>query len=165
MIREMKISGLFMDSATDTPVVELTDTNNETSLHIWIGLLEAAAIASELEQIESMWPSTHNAVNYLLTNLEIIVDRVEVHDLPENTFYAWIYLNAGGNETRIDARPSDALAIALLTNARIYVTERLLSTSKRAAVCSEEEIKGEEGKKWTEILRKLSPEDFGKYKM
>jgi bifunctional DNase/RNase len=165
MIREMKISGLFMDPATDRPVVELTDTDNETSLHIWIGLLEAVAIASELQQFKSMWPSTHDAVKNLLTNLEVIVDRVEVHDLRENTFCAWIYLKMGGKETRIDARPSEALAIALLTNARIYVTERLFVASKLAAVASEEEIKGEEGKKWTEILQNLSPENFGKYKM
>ena len=165
MIREMTISGLFMDSLSDSPVVELTDTDNENSLHIWIGLLEAVAIASELEQIQSRRPMTHDLINNLLTHLEVIVDRVEVYDLRENTFYAWIYLNVGGKETRIDARPSDALAIALRTSARIFVDERLLEDSDRIALGSEEEIKDEESKKWTEVLENLSAEDFGKYKM
>ena len=165
MIREMKISGLFVDSLTDTPVVELIDADNGTSLHIWIGLSEAVAIASELERIQFMRPMTHDLIKNLLTHLGVIVDRVEVHDLRENTFYAWMYLNVDGKEFRIDARPSDALAIALRMSARIYVNERLVEESKRIASGSEEQLKDDESKKWTEILQNLSPEDFGKYKM
>jgi len=161
----MKISGLFIDPVTDTPVVELTDTDNETSLHIWIGILEAVAIASELERIQFVRPMTHDLIKDLLTHLEVIVDRVEIHDLRENTFYAWIYVNVNDREFKIDARPSDALAIALRMNARIYVNEKLLVEPKRQAPGSQERVKDEESKKWMEILQNLSPEDFGKYKM
>ena len=165
MIREMKISGLFMESETDTPVVELTDTDNEIFLHISIGFSEAAAIASELERIRFMRPMTHDLIKNLLTHLEVIVDRVEIHDLRDSTFYAWIYLNVDDKEFRIDARPSDALAIALRMSARIYVNEKLVEESKVAVPGAEEQLKDDESKKWTEILQKLSPEDFGKYKM
>ena len=165
MIREMKISGLFMESETDTPVVELTDTDNEIFLHISIGFSEAAAIASELERIRFMRPMTHDLIKNLLTHLEVIVDRVEIHDLRDSTFYAWIYLNVDDKEFRIDARPSDALAIALRMSARIYVNQKLVKESKVAVPRAEEQLKDDESKKWTEILQKLSPEDFGKYKM
>ena len=161
----MKISGLFIDPVTDTPVVELTDSDNETSLHIWIGILEAVAIASELERIQFVRPMTHDLIKDLLTHLEVIVDRVEIHDLRENTFYAWIYVNVNDREFKIDARPSDALAIALRMNARIYVNEKLLGEPKRQDPGSQERVKDEESKKWMEILQNLSPEDFGKYKI
>lgn len=165
MIREMKVSGLFMDSETDNAVVELKDTQSETALHIWIGLLEAVAISCELEQIPVARPMTHDLIHNILIHLGVIVDRVELHDLRENTFYAWIYLNVGGNDIKIDSRPSDALAIALRMSARIYVNEKLLQHCEHAVSGAEQEITDEESKKWTEILENLSPEDFGKYKM
>jgi bifunctional DNase/RNase len=93
------------------------------------------------------------------------VDRVEVCDLRDNTFYAWIYLKDNGKETRIDARPSDALAIALRVNARIYVDEKVIEKSGKFEPAGQAEIKDDEAKKWTEILENLSAEDFGKYKM
>ena len=139
-MREMIISGLTMDPQTNTPIVVLKDPDSETSLPIWIGLLEATAIATELE-------------------------KVEVCDLRDNTFYAWIYLNVNGKETRIDARPSDALAIALRADARIYVDEKVIEKSGKLDSTAKVEIKDEEAKKWTDILENLSPEDFGKYKM
>ena len=165
MIREMKISGLFMDSATDNAVVELKDDQSETALHIWIGLLEAVAISCELEQIPVARPMTHDLIHNILLQLGVIVNRVELHDLRENTFYAWIHLKVGGKEIKIDSRPSDALAIALRMRARIYVNEKLLQHCEHAVVEGEQEITDEESKKWTEILENLSPEDFGKYKM
>ena len=165
MIREMKISGLFLDSTTDNVVVELKDSQNETSLYIWIGLLEAVAISCELEQIPVSRPMTHDLIHNILIHLGVLVEKVELHDLRENTFYAWIYLNVGGKNTKIDARPSDALAIALRMNARIYVNEKLLQHCKHVESGGEQEITDEESKKWTEILENLSPEDFGKYEM
>jgi hypothetical protein len=93
------------------------------------------------------------------------VDRVEVCDLRDNTFYAWIYLQVGEKETKIDARPSDALAIALRAKARIYVDEKVIEKSGTLETPAKAEIKDEEAKKWTDILESLSAEDFGKYKM
>jgi len=165
MLREMKISGLTMDPQTNTPIVVLKDTNGDTVLPIWIGLLEATAIATELEQIQFPRPMTHDLIKNLMTHLGATVDRVEVCDLRDNTFYAWIYLMVQGKETRIDARPSDALALALRTSARIYVNEKVLEKSKKTETGGKAEIQDEEAKKWTDILENLSPEDFGKYKM
>lgn len=165
MVREMKISGLTMDPQTNTPIVVLKDTNSETVLPIWIGLLEATAIATELEQIQFPRPMTHDLIKNLMMHLGVSVDRVEVCDLKDNTFYAWIYLVIQGKESRIDARPSDALALALRTSARIYVNEKVLEKSKKIETGGKAEIQDEEAKKWTDILENLSPEDFGKYKM
>ncbi len=165
MVREMKISGLTMDPHSNTPIVVLKDTKSETSLPIWIGLLEATAIATELEQVEFSRPMTHDLIKNLMGHLGVKVDRVEVCDLRDNTFYAWIYLNVNGKETRIDARPSDALAIALRVNARIYVDEKVIEKSGKLEPAVQAEIKDDEAKKWTEILENLSAEDFGKYKM
>ncbi len=165
MVREMKISGLTMDPQTNTPIVVLKDLKSEVSLPIWIGLLEATAIATELEQVQFSRPMTHDLIKNLMAHLGVKVEKVEVCDLRDNTFYAWIYLNVNGKQTRIDSRPSDALAIALRANAKIYVDEKVIEKSGRLETEGKAEIKDEEAKKWTEILENLSPEDFGKYKM
>ena len=165
MVREMKISGLTMDPQTNTPIVVLKDLNSETSVPIWIGLLEATAIATELEQVQFARPMTHDLMSNLMTHLGVKVDRIEVCDLRDNTFYAWIYLNVNGKESKIDSRPSDALAIALRTNARIYVDEKVIQKSAKVETDGTAEIKDDEAKKWTDILENLSAEDFGKYKM
>ena len=165
MVREMIISGLTMDPQTNTPIVVLKDPDSETSLPIWIGLLEATAIATELEKVEFSRPMTHDLIKNLMGHLGAKVEKVEVCDLRDNTFYAWIYLNVNGKQTRIDARPSDALAIALRANARIYVDEQVIEKSGKLDPTAKVEIKDEEAKKWTDILENLSPEEFGKYKM
>ena len=165
MVREMKISGLTMDPNTNTPIVVLKDPNSETSLPIWIGLLEATAIATELEKVQFSRPMTHDLIKNLMAHLGAKVEKVEVCDLKDNTFYAWIYLDVEGKETRIDARPSDALAIALRANAQIFVDEKVIEKSGTLETTVKAELKDEEAKKWTEILESLSPEDFGKYKM
>ena len=155
MVREMKISGLTMDPQTNTPIVVLKDPKSEVSLPIWIGLLEATAIATELEQVEFSRPMTHDLIKNLMTHLGVKVNKVEVCDLKDNTFYAWIYLNVNGKETKIDARPSDALAIALRTKAKIYVDDKVVEKSGKLEPEAKVEIKDEEAKKWTEILENL----------
>jgi hypothetical protein len=165
MVREMKISGLTMDPHTNTPIVVLKDPESEVSLPIWIGLLEATAIATELEQVQFSRPMTHDLIRNLMSHIGVKVEKVEVCDLRDNTFYAWIYLNIDGKQTRIDSRPSDALAIALRAKAKIYVDEKVIEKSGRVEAESKPEVKDDEAKKWTEILENLSPEDFGKYKM
>ena len=141
MVREMKVSGLTMDPQTNTPIVVLKDPTSETSLPIWIGLLEATAIATELEQVQFSRPMTHDLLKNIMSHLGVKVDRVEVCDLRDNTFYAWIYLEVNGKETRIDARPSDALAIALRVNARIYVDEKVIEKSGKLETVGKVEIK------------------------
>lgn len=165
MFRKMKVFGLAIDPFTNSPIMILKDVDGEKSVPIWIGMLEATAIASELEKINFSRPMTHDLLRNIINQLGAEVIRVEVCDLKDNTFYALIHLHARDKEFAIDARPSDAIALALRTESPIFVAEEVIKRSKSLETGHKEEIKTEEAKKWTEILEKLSPEDFGKYKM
>jgi hypothetical protein len=100
-----------------------------------------------------------------MDQLEVEVDRVEISDLKNETFYAWIYLSANDRETKIDARPSDALAIALRTGSRIYINENVIQKYETIMTRNETETLDGEAKEWTEILENLSPKDFQRYKI
>jgi len=165
MFKKMKVFGLAIDPFTNSPIMILKDVDGEKSVPIWIGMLEATAIASELEKINFSRPMTHDLLKNIIQQLNAEVIRVEVCDLKDNTFYALIYLHVNDKEFAIDARPSDAIALALRTESPIFVAEEVIKRSKSVEMGHKEEIKTEESKKWTEILEKLSPEDFGKYKM
>ena len=165
MLREMKISLLAVEPQTNTPIVVLKDPKRDTLLPICIGMLEATAIASELEQVRFSRPMTHDLIKRLLDSLGATVDWVEVCDLRDKTFYAWIHLRVRGKKVRIDARPSDALAIALRMNAQIFVDEKVLAKSKSEETGAKAAIQRDEAKQWTEILNNLAPEDFGKYEI
>lgn len=167
MFKEMKVFGLVIDPSTKSPIMLLKDVNGDKSLPIWIGVLEATAIASELEKITFPRPMTHDLLRNVLGELGAKVLKVEVCDLKDNTFYAIIHIHANENKRlAIDARPSDAIALALRTDSPIYVAEEVIKKSKHTGLEEEiAEIQTEEGKKAADILEKLSPEDFGKYKM
>ncbi len=165
MVREMKIVGLVMDQQTDSTVVVLKDLSSNTALPIVIGLLEATNIAVKLENIALPRPMTHDLLKNIMDQLGVEVDRVEISDLRGETFHAWIYLSLGDKETKIDARPSDALAIALRTGSRIYVNEKVIQKYETIMMRNETETRDDEAKKWTEILENLSPEDFQRYKI
>jgi uncharacterized protein len=165
MLRPMVISGLTVDSLTNSPIVILKETEGDRTLPIWIGLLEATAIASELEGINFSRPMTHDLLKNIMDLIEMQVEKVEVCDLRNNTYYALIYIRYNGKEMSIDARPSDALAISLRVGAPIFVAEEVIQKSKQIDLQAEAEDKSEQGKKWQEILENLNPEDFGKYKM
>ena len=165
MFMPMTISGLTIDPLTNSPIVILKEVDGERTLPIWIGLLEATAIASELEGIKFSRPMTHDLLRDLLEMIEVKVNKIEVCDLKNNTYYALIYVVHKGKEITLDARPSDALALSLRMDAPIYVSEEVISKSAQIDLKAEPEDKTEQGKKWQEILEKLNPEDFGKYKM
>ena len=165
MFRPMVVSGLTVDPLTNSPIVILKETHGERTLPIWIGLLEATAIASELEGIKFSRPMTHDLLKSIMDMIDVEVNKVEVCDLKNNTYYALIHMTHGDKEITIDARPSDALALSLRVNAPIFVAEEVISKSKQIDLTLEAEDTSEQGKKWQEILEKLNPEDFGKYKM
>ena len=162
---KMIVAGITLDPTNNMPIIILKDENDEMAIPIWIGLIEASAIATELEGIKLARPMTHDLLKSILTKLGGKLLRIEVNDLRDNTFYAWIYMIVQGKESRIDARPSDALAIALRMKAPIYVNEKVFEKSKKVESLGKAEIQDDEAKKWTDILENLSPEDFGKYKM
>ena len=161
----MAISGITVDPLTNSPIVILKAVEGDQTLPIWIGLLEATAIASELEGIKFSRPMTHDLFRNMMEMVEIKVLKIEVCDLKNNTYYAQIHFSQGEREMTIDARPSDALALSLRVNAPIFVSDKVIDKSSQIDLKAEAEDKSEEGKKWQDILEKLNPEDFGKYKM
>lgn len=166
MFKEMKISRLILDPVTNTPIIILKDLEDELTLPIWIGLLEASAIALELEKEPPQRPMTHDLVKNILNSLNVHVSKVEVTDLRESTFYALIYLIMDGKTIKIDARPSDAIAIALRTSAPIYVEEKVIRKLKKVNLESIKDTdKVDESADLQDLLEQMSPEDFGKYKM
>ncbi|MFH1873700.1 MAG: bifunctional nuclease domain-containing protein [Pseudomonadota bacterium] len=162
---QMKVTGLTIDPFTSMPIIILKDMEEKAALPIWIGLIEASAIATELENIHLSRPMTHDLLKNLLHSVNIKVERVTVHDLADNTFYASIDLDNHGTKTTLDSRPSDAIALALRTKAPIFVARKVVEKSRRIDLVTDTSTAEESKKKWTEILENLSPEDFGKYKM
>lgn len=162
---EMKVTGLTIDPFTSMPIIILKDMGEKCALPIWIGLIEASAIATELEHIVLARPMTHDLLKNMITNLGASVRRVEVHDLADNTFYAKVYLQRGSEEFELDARPSDAIAIALRVKSPIYVARHVIEKSRKIDLAKDSGTDEMRRRKWTEILENLSPEDFGKYKM
>ncbi|MFH0843950.1 MAG: bifunctional nuclease family protein, partial [Pseudomonadota bacterium] len=121
MFMPMVVSGLTIDPLTNSPIVILKEVEGDKTLPIWIGLLEATAIASELEGVKFSRPMTHDLLKNLLGLINVKVKRIEVCDLKNNTYYALIHITHNGKELSIDARPSDALALSLRVNAPIFV--------------------------------------------
>lgn len=160
MIR-MIVHGLTIDPASNSPILILKDPDSDRTLPIWIGLLEATAIASELEDVTFSRPMTHDLMKSLLESASYSVTRVEVTDLRDNTFYALIHLSSANSELTVDSRPSDAIALALRTEAPIFVSEDVLERSS-----SESPSDGEDAeKKYKDLLESMDPNEFGKYKM
>ncbi len=167
---QMSVGGLTLDPVTKTPIVILKDTENKLNLPIWIGLLEATAMATEIEGIKMARPMTHDLLKNILGEVGCSVESIEITELKENTYYAMVHLKLSGRDLLIDSRPSDAIALALRTKSPIYVAKAVLEASsvlqqseegKEGAV---ENVSNVSKEKWAEILEKMAPEDF-KYKM
>jgi bifunctional DNase/RNase len=161
MLRLMVISRLALDSSTKNPIVILKEVDGERSLPIWIGLLEANAIVSELEGVTFSRPMTHDLLKNMMDMLGIEVRSVEVSDLKNDTYYALIHIIHNGREISIDARPSDALALSLRCGAPIFASEDAIDKSTRIDLQGEPEDTSDEGKRWLDILEKINPDDFG----
>jgi uncharacterized protein len=164
----MSVGGLTLDPVTKTPIVILRDTENKLNLPIWIGLLEATAIATELEGIKMARPMTHDLLRNVIQELQATVERVEITDLRDNTYYAVIAVRVAGVERQIDSRPSDAISLALRTESPIYVAKAVLEASsvlqQQIDESTDTNLSNVSRDKWAEILEKMSPDDF-KYKM
>ncbi|MBL7179095.1 MAG: bifunctional nuclease family protein [Desulfobacterales bacterium] len=161
MLRPMVISALALDPLTKSPIVVLKEIDGERTLPIWIGFLEAQAIASELEGIKFSRPMTHDLLTNFFDLTEVKVNRIEVCDLRDSTYFALIHISHKNNEMAIDARPSDALALSLRVGAPIFVADKVIKKSKQIDAAGEPEDTSESGKQWTEILESIDPEDFG----
>jgi len=157
----MKVKGLVVDPISKMPIAVLEDMSSERLLPIWIGVFEANAIALKIENISTPRPMTHDLLKNVLDEFAIAVEKVVVTDVRDNTFYALVYCRHNERSFTIDSRPSDAIALALRTEAPIFVEEEVVK--KAHSLKFDENLEDSEKlKKW---LENLKPEDFGKYKM
>ncbi len=157
----MTIKGLMVDPITNMPIVILRDTAGQKVLPIWVGIFEANAIALQIENIATPRPMTHDLLRNVIHDLKAAVEKVVVCDLKDNTFYALIYLAVNGEVVAIDARPSDAIALALRVRAPIFVEDKVIDSAKSIDFAPDP-ADTERLRKW---LESLDPDDLGKYKM
>jgi bifunctional DNase/RNase len=158
---EMTIKGLMVDPITNTPIILLHDEAGQRVLPIWVGLFEANAIALQIENVEPPRPMTHDLLRRSIEQLGGIVRRIVICDLKESTFYALIHVETPSGGIAIDARPSDAIALALRTKAPILVEDAVLDRAKTIDF-SADRPDTERLQKW---LESLDPDELGKYKM
>jgi len=166
MFIEMKVSGLTIDPITGTPIVILKDLPEKKAIPIWIGIFEASAIATELEKVKFSRPMTHDLLKDILGTLQVALMRIEIQDLRNNTFFANIFLERDGQTFVVDARPSDAIALALRVGSPIFVEEKVIEKSRsidfEVNLMEKDKLTDE---KLKEFLENLPIENFGKYKM
>lgn len=150
---EVKIRGLMMDPSSGTPIIILKDVNSETMLPIWVGAYEANAIALEIEKISPQRPMTHDLLRNVILEMGANVERVVVTELRDNTFFALIIMkDRAGEAVMIDARPSDAIALALRVDCPIFVNEEVIQASRNTVTSEEEEgVTGSEDE-WPDVI-------------
>src|SRR5436189_775127 len=148
---EMTIKGLMVDPITNMPIIILRDKDGQRVLPIWVGVFEANAIALQIENVTTPRPMTHDLLKNVIHDLRGRIEKIVVSDLKENTFYALIYLTVGGEVMAVDARPSDAIALALRARAPIFVEENVIDHAKTVDLVPD---KGETERQmqWLEVL-------------
>ena len=158
---EMQIRGLMMDPITNMPIVVLKDVASDRVLPIWVGIFEANAIALELEKTSTPRPMTHDLLQNMARGLNAQVQRVVVSEMRDDTFYAVIWMDHAGETVAMDARPSDAIALALRWDCPIYVNRDVLERSKQSD-SGAQTANADEMRRW---LENLNDDDMGRYKM
>lgn len=166
MLIEMRVDGITVDPMTEMPILILKDPQGKAALPIWVGFLEAGAIASELEHIKLARPMSHDLMKKLLDELGARILHVEITDLRENTYYAAVTLQHGTRVLELDARPSDAIALALRAGCPVRVEESLIEKARdidlrRGPSAPRGEARDASGDR----LAILPSEAFGKWKM
>ena len=159
---EVRIRGLMVDPATSMPIVVLKDIASDTVMPIWVGFFEAKAIFDEIEKSASPRPMPHDLTRNLIHHLHARLERVVISELKDDKFYATLWLRQGDEPMVIDARPSDAIALALRADCPIYVAEEVMQTAKLNTTGPAEGQTAEQLRGW---LEGLNDEDLGRYKM
>ena len=156
----MQLGGLGFDPKNMSPIVLLRDTEERNFLPIWIGMFEAAAIAMELQDFKPPRPMTHDLLTKVIGELKGNVLKIIINEIIENTFYAIIEINNGSEKIlKVDARPSDAIAIAVRTNVPIFVSESVMLKAKMVNSEKDEE----ETKDFKNFIDNINPDDFSQY--
>ena len=156
---EMKVMGIALDTRSGSPIVVLHDLENKKALPIWIGSAEASAIIRKIEKLAVARPMTHDLVVDVVDKTGYTVDRVEINDVEEETYFATIFLMKDDEVIEIDSRPSDAIAIAMRADAPIYVTENVLMDG---AVSTDSARDEEEAEEFKDFIQSVKPSDFEK---
>lgn len=157
---EMKVMGIALDTRTGSPIVVLHDMDNRKALPIWIGSAEASAIIRRIENIEVSRPMTHDLIASIVEKTGGTIDRVEINDVEKETYYAIIYIkDKEGNEVEINARPSDAIAVAIRVDAPIFVTANVLANGSVSCDAAKDE---EEAQEFRSFIQSIKPSDFEK---
>lgn len=168
---EVKVQSLGLDRSSNTPVVILQELSGKRVLPIWIGPGEASAIAMELAGMKFSRPLTHDLLVSVISGLGGVLQRVLITRVVDNTYYAELIIRSGENVISVDARPSDSIAVALRLRAKIFAGDQLLNTTA-VEIADEAEVGEEEGERGSEAmdaeqlkeyLRRLNPEDFGRF--
>lgn len=155
---EMTLEGVRIELPSQRPILLLKEKDGNRYLPIWVGAFEASAIALEISKIKTPRPMTHDLIVNILNNLDMQVDIIEVCDIKDNTFYAYLHLKNTKNKIiKIDSRPSDAIAIAVREKCKIFTSEHVLLTAGIEIQSIEDEVK-----KFRDFLNHVSPEDFNK---
>lgn len=156
----MQVMGIALDTRTGSPIVVLNDLDNRRALPIWIGSAEASAIIRQMENIKSARPMTHDLLHNLINQIGYRLDKVEINDLSSDTYYASLYLlDREDKENIVDARPSDAIALALRADAPIYVTANVIS---EGTISTDQEKDEEEAEEFRQFVQEIKPSDFNK---
>jgi uncharacterized protein len=159
---EVRIRGLMMDPATNMPIVVLKDVASETVMPIWVGYFEAKAIADEIEKLSAQRPMTHDLTKNLIHHLNGTLEKIVITELRDDTFYAVLWVRQENEAITVDARPSDAIALALRSDCPIYVSEQVMQSAKLNTSGPPEGPTAEQLRSW---LEGLNDEDMGRYKM
>jgi uncharacterized protein len=159
---EVKIRGLMMDPATNMPIVVLKDLASDAVMPIWVGIFEANAIALEIEKTAALRPMSHDLARNLIRHLNGELEKVVITELRDDTFFAMLWVRQGSELMTVDARPSDAIALALRADCPIYVSEQVMETAKLNTSGPAEGPTTEQLRGW---LESLNDEDLGRYKM
>jgi bifunctional DNase/RNase len=159
---EVRIRGLMMDPSTNMPIIMLKDVGSDAVIPIWVGIFEANAIASEIEKISAPRPMTHDLARNLMRHLNAQLDRVVITELKNDTFFAVLWMKQDGVPLTMDARPSDAIALALRADCPIYVSEQVMQTAKVNTGAQADGPTADQLRGW---LEGLNDEDLGRYKM
>jgi len=159
---EVRIRGLMMDPSTNMPIVVLKDVGSDTVMPIWVGIFEANAILIEIEKVSAPRPMTHDLTRDLMHHLNAQLERVVINDLKDDTFFASLWIRQGSESVMVDARPSDAIALALRSDCPIYVSEQVMQSARLSKSGQPDGPAAEQLRGW---LEGLNDEDLGRYKM
>jgi uncharacterized protein len=154
---EMKVAGIALDAVTRSPIVLLKDSTDRRALPIFIGQEQARAIISALEKQQSPRPLTHDLIANLIETWEINLEKIIIHSLQDNTFYAVLCLNQNGVAKEVDCRPSDAIAVALRTDSPIWVMEEVVAD---ASIPVDRDADEEERQAFRDFVANLSPDEL-----